>query len=83
MEEKDKLMKTIQRCSFYLTELHLYLDTHPYCQEALDLFCKYNRMNKEAMKEYAEKYGPLTLGEAGCQNKWTWALDEWPWEKGE
>ena len=38
--ERDRLMKEIQLCTFSLVEANLYLDTHPCDQEALRFYEK-------------------------------------------
>ncbi len=83
MESRDKLMIRIQMCCFYITDLNLFLDTHPHCAEALELFHKYKKMKQDAVEEYAEKYGPITIEDVKSKTEWTWATGDWPWEKGE
>ena len=42
----------------------------------------YVRMKNQAMKEYAAKYGPLSIQDidASKHDEWKWALQPWPWE---
>ena len=39
-------------------------------------------MKNQAMKEYAAKYGPLSIQDidASKHDEWKWALQPWPWE---
>ena len=80
---QKQLLNWINQISFVLNDVLLYLDTHPCDQEAMDFFAHFNKMRQEALEEYAENYSPLTLDSAeGCQKKWKWAADKWPWEGG-
>ena len=47
MNEKELMMK-IKKYDFALKELNLYLDTHPNCRKALELFKKYKALKEEA-----------------------------------
>ena len=83
MDSRDRvsLMKKIQMYDFVVDETVLYLDTHPACQQALEHFRKYKAMLDEAMKEYHEKYGPLTAESSAGMDVWDWVKGPWPWEK--
>jgi len=83
LSEKSVLLKKIQMYDFCLTEVSLYLDTHPTCINALEYFKKYNDMKKTACAEYAEKYGPLSISAVNNTQNWTWVSAPWPWERGE
>ena len=65
---------------FAITELALYLDTHPDDQKALCLHRKYCKQVKELKDKYQKVYGPLTINYP-C-NKWRWLEEPWPWERG-
>ena len=79
-DEKEKMLYKIMAYTFAITDLNLYLDTHPDCKEAFDLFKKYVNEKKELTKEYMRVYGPLmvtkTLGA-----KYNWLNNPWPWDK--
>jgi spore coat protein JB len=72
----------LQALGFVITELSLYLDTHPKDSEAFALYQTYANLLKEGRKTYAEKYGPLTHLEVAQQSNYTWLNDPWPWEGG-
>ena len=64
---------------FAITELGLYLDTHPDDSEALTLYTRYVQLFQEGRSRYESMYGPLqqtAVTEAG----YTWLNDPWPWE---
>ena len=82
-EERKRLLYEIGKVDFALKELNLYLDTHPYDQQAMDAFNHYNMAKSKMVGEYTEKYGPLVLNmlDVDCR-EWKWATQDWPWEGG-
>lgn len=83
MNEKQRLcLKRIRICDFVLYELALFLDTHPDCCEALELFHKYYEMRTNAVEEYTRQFGPLVMHDAhNNTQKWCWLKGPWPWER--
>lgn len=80
-KEKNKTIKNqLQSLSFAMTELGLYLDTHRTDTEALKLFQSYKELYDELMNSYDEKYGPLTMAEAGRKGEYDWTNNPWPWD---
>ena len=73
------LQKRLQKVSFALVEVVLYLDAYPNCERA-----------KKYYKELASEYHTLisTLAKMGVPtssmsvqgNEWTWIKGPWPWE---
>ena len=57
--DKKKLLRYIQEVSFAIDDVVLYLDTHPYDEEALKYYKKYKKLYHEASEEYTQYYGPL------------------------
>ena len=84
MREREMLLQSIQQCDCVLYELQLYLDTHPYDEEAVECFEEYSHLRNEALKEYAKHFGPLTMDSAVYSDaeKWTWISNPWPWQEG-
>jgi spore coat protein JB len=80
MTQKD-LLKQIQQYCFAIKELELYLDTHPYCKKALNLFHSYVEKKEKAVEIYNQKFGPLQSNQSS-KEKWDWIDEPWPWEKG-
>ena len=78
---RNSLMKKIQMYEFVLVEITLYLDTHKTCMYALDYYKKYRDLHAAAIKEYAEKFGPLNVTQAKADGSWDWTDGPWPWEK--
>ena len=77
---KEEMLQQIRCCDFAITELALYLDTHPQDDKALCLHRKYCKEAKELKDKYQKVYGPLTIN-FPC-NKWRGIEEPWPWEGG-
>ena len=78
--DRENMIHQIKSYQFAITELALYLDTHPDDERALCLHRKYARELKDLKDKYQKVYGPLTI-EFPC-NKWRWLEEPWPWERG-
>jgi len=78
--KRREMLKQIKCYSFAVTDLALYLDTHPEDEKALCLHNKYSKELKELKDAYQKVYGPLTFYYP-C-NKWRWLEEPWPWEGG-
>ena len=80
---RRELFEYINQISFAVDDVKLFLDTHPENQKALDYFQKYKEKRIEALKEYAEVYGPLTVDTVSENSDcWKWINDQWPWQEG-
>ena len=77
MNEKNKLLQKLSAAQFAVWELHLYLDTHPCDQNAVELCRKHEKEANMLREEYTEKYGAL---KAECCNTAEWLSDPWPWD---
>lgn len=83
MRDEEKLLKEISMVDFVIVEMTEYLDTHPYDTQAIEYFNFYSRMKNQMLKEFAEKYWPLTLSTAeNTGSEWAWGLQNPPWEGG-
>lgn len=81
--EQEQLLHEISILDFIVTDLTLFLDTHPDDRNALEYFKHYNRLNQQAKKEYSSKYGPLQIGFADMNGfEFKWATEKMPWEGG-
>ena len=78
---QEAMLKNIMALDLYLTDLNLYLDTHPCDDEAISYFKKYTDEKNILAKRYQELYGPLTTDFVKDENYWRWIEDPWPWEK--
>ena len=77
---RREMIENIRCLDFAITELALYLDTHPDDEKALCLHRKYCKEAKELKDKYQKVFGPLTIN-FPC-NKWRWLEEPWPWERG-
>lgn len=80
MYDRD-LLKKIMKYQFYAVDLNLYLDNFPDCKEATndyqEISCKLDML----IREFEEKYGPLTnFGSASVEYPKAWTDMPWPWE---
>lgn len=78
--ERDELLAQLTAIDFTVEDLHLYLDTHPYDQEAL---MKYNQatMQSRYLRDiYENKYGMLRANNSSSKFPWQWIANPWPWD---
>lgn len=79
MCDRQQLLRQIQIHDFAMTDVSLYLDSHPTCQNGINYFQKHKAMREQAAAAYTAKYGPLTRGES-LPGSWKWVENPWPWE---
>ena len=78
---QKQLLNSISAAQFALTELGLYLDTHPTDKKALEKFEAYRSKYLTLVKQYESQFGPITLiGDFG-NDGFDWVENPWPWEK--
>ena len=80
MREREQLLRDIGMAGFVVTELVLYLDTHPDDRRAMEYFNHYNRIKMQMEREFSQKYLPLNTGLADCSKEWRWGMAPLPWE---
>jgi len=94
--DKESLLRKIDSVSFMMTDLSLFLDTHPSDKRAAKLFMQYQKERKELLKEFSEHFYPLTMdceckanGDAdaldrvcadNCSCVWCWGKGSEPWK---
>ena len=79
MTERDMLLKKIGTLKFAVTDIDLFLDTHPGDKSTMKKREEYLDQLKPLVREYEEKYGPLTKRNDDG-NTWRWVKDPWPWD---
>lgn len=79
--DKKEMLKEIQSLYFAVTELALYLNTHPTDEKALCLHKNYANKLKDIKEKYEKTFGPLSIC-TPC-DKWKWLKNPWPWERSE
>ena len=80
MRNKDQMLWDIGIVSFVVTELVLYLDTHPRDEKAIQYFNHYNSMRQQMLKDFAIRFYPLTLDSAEACDQFAWGMAPLPWE---
>lgn len=79
MTEREMLIKKIGTCKFAIVDIDLFLDTHPGDAAMLKKREEYTEQLMPLVKEFEEKFGPLTKAE-NDSNTWCWVKDPWPWD---
>ncbi len=67
-DEWENQLCIIQEISFAITDLLLFLDTHPDSQEALNKLNEYRLQRKDLLYQFASNYFPLTQD---CEGLWS------------
>lgn len=80
MGDREQLLNDIGIADFVVTELVLYLDTHPHDRSAMEYFNHYNRIKNQMEKEFSQKYFPLNTSMADSGKAWRWGAAPLPWE---
>lgn len=78
--DKRGLMQNIYELGFVLTEVNLYLDTHPDDLEAIEYYAQIKDKYRDYMTQYADYYGPLDKLHISNDNYWMWVATPMPWE---
>ena len=80
-EEALKLLKKIQENNFAAYNMLLYLDTHEDDKKAFKMYKSLCDTKKKLVKEFEDKFGPLSQGTIAEQDEFNWLDEPWPWEK--
>ena len=77
-----QLLTYLNEVSFVVSDMLLYLDTHPNDQTALEFCREHISLRSQALKEYSSRFGPLTIDTAddNASTSWNWVETPWPWE---
>ncbi len=78
--DREAKLFNVMEYAHAITDMNLFLDTHPDDKEALHYLEELIKEEKAAKKEYMETYGPLmVINTKGEEFKW---IDSpWPWEE--
>ena len=80
-DERERLLLEVQKYSFAMWDLNLYLNTHPTDRNVMMLFDQYRTAYKKAVNDYENKYGPLHVENTSVNSGyWAWNKSPWPWE---
>ena len=59
MNSEERMLHDIGIADFVLTDLMLYLDTHPTDRNAMEYFNHYTRIKTQMEREFSREYYPL------------------------
>ena len=79
---RDEIMRELQCVSFAMDELRLFIDTHPDCAEARELFTKYALERKELTERYNNEISPMGGYCPEESDSWRWVSNS-AWKGGE
>ena len=74
------LMRQLMAYAFAAFEWNLYLDTHPYDTNALQMHRQMVQKANELKDMVQQQYGPETAAASKATNEWDWINEPWPWE---
>ena len=79
---KCELMDIINQLEFAVTDLNLFLDTHPNDEEALKTFTMLAAALRSYKHDFVQEYGPLCATDSSADTPFDWVSGEfkWPWE---
>ena len=76
----DTPLNRLRALDFVLLELGLYLDTHPFDKEAVELFRNLSEEERSLRAQYQEDNAPLTMKHAMQKGSYVWWKGPWPWQ---
>ncbi|MCI9322731.1 MAG: spore coat protein CotJB [Lachnospiraceae bacterium] len=79
-QEGMRMLNDISIVDFVLVDLSLYLDTHPFDQEAMEYFNHYVRIKNKMSRDFSMRFFPLTKDLAESNKEWRWGAAPLPWE---
>ncbi len=79
-QEGMRMLNDISIVDFVLVDLSLYLDTHPFDQEAMEYFNHYVRIKNKMSRDFSIRFFPLTKDLAESNKEWRWGAAPLPWE---
>ncbi|MBQ5398589.1 MAG: spore coat protein CotJB [Ruminococcus sp.] len=82
MTDREIMTKKLASYQFMVSDLKLYLDTHPNDKATIDKLREYTEKYMAERAKFEKLYGPLTATDEG-KNRWSWIKAPWPWENEE
>ncbi len=80
MTSREILLRKIATVDFAVTDLQIFLNTHPDNTEILDKLALYQDKSDKLKKQYQQQFGSLTPSQNDDENQWNWISSPWPWE---
>lgn len=79
INKQAEMLTYIYAYSFATLDLNLYLDTHPYDVNILNIYKTLTNELNKIQTNYEQEYGPIYVNNAE-KKPWTWNNSPWPWE---
>ena len=79
-QEGMRMLNDIRIVDFVLVDLSLYLDTHPFDQEAMEYFNHYVRIKNKMSRDFSMRFFHLTTDQDESKKEWRWGAAPLPWE---
>lgn len=80
MNDRDALLRRISAAQFAAWETHLFLDTHPDDEAALQNMNRYRETANELIRDFEKQFGPLTIADVYGDTRFSWLDSPWPWD---
>jgi len=77
--DREAKLFNVMQYAFAITDMNLYLDTHPEDRRAFNILKDLIMEEEKAKKEYIMNYGPLNICDVKG-DKFNWIDGPWPWE---
>lgn len=78
---RDALLGKITALDFFITDLHLYLNTHPTDSEAVEMYNSCVVQVRQLREDYNRSFGMLLANNCVSSTPWQWIDNPWPWQK--
>jgi len=78
--KEEDLMKQIMALDFYIIDLQLYMDTHPWDCRAILAYNNTVYKSNMYRNAYERMYGPINVNLSPVKCPWQWTMNPFPWE---
>ena len=76
------MLREITAIDFAVTDIKLYLNTHPNDADAIKLYNSLVEKRLAMLDSYQSMFGPLIAETySGSGETWDWIDNPWPWDK--
>ena len=76
----DIMKKRLTEVEFAITEIVLYLDAYPECNQALEYYHRLIEERELLLESINSACGPLTHFNNISKESWQWSNGPWPWK---
>ena len=78
--DRNALFQEMTAEQFAAFDMSLYLDTHYWDTNSVQMFHDYRKKYEALKRQYETQYGPIS-SEDTPGDAWTWVHGPWPWER--